>query len=305
MEIQERFDAFLKKTKHHIVGETKSIDELEGLYHYTSSAVLKNILLNESVWITKSDFMNDEEEIKYAVDFVEEVVERHGRLDSRIKNYMLEELEERKKDYLFGNIHIMSFSKDGDSLALWTTYGKEDGYNIKFSREFFYDMFNSCCNFVKEREDVCSYDFEIKVNKVIYDKKVQEEIINEILDEIDYLDRNYMDERRKAGYIDILIGYIMDYVTFFKHPAYESEGEYRIVLIFENEDYKYTLLKHRIFKGAFIPYIEIRIDVSYIKEIKIGPRNSFNLTMNGLKSLISTYPNINARIKKSEIPLRF
>ncbi|MCB2339603.1 DUF2971 domain-containing protein [Clostridium estertheticum] len=304
MDLEKRFNDFEKRTNYSNVGSTKDISNLIDLYHYTSASALKSIIQNKSIYMSKSDFMNDAQEIKYALSIVERITKEHTTLTEELKNKICDQLIDLRKDYFFGNIFILSFSKEPDSLALWSNYGREDGYNIKFTKEFFHDVFSAQPKFVTLPNKARSYGCSFKVNEVIYDESIQIKIITELLNEIDFYDKN-IKEKNSREYINIIVNYIIDHVAFFKNPGHKPEMEYRLIVTFEGENYKQSILNHRIFKGAFIPYVEYQINLNIIKQITIGPTNNFELVKRGLKSYVESNPNFKPDIEESEMILRF
>lgn len=197
----------------------------------------------------------------------------------------------------------MSFSNNKDSLPLWTNYGREDGYNIRFSKDFFNDIFKGNLKFTASSNGGTNHTYSPMINEIIYDKTEQISIINDLLDEIHYCDTS--DEPGKDKFIHIYINFVIEHIIFFKSPGHKPEKEYRLAIIFDNEGYKSSILKHRAFKGAFIPYVEFELDLKYIKEITIGPNNNFDLVKKGLESYISCTQNLTANISESDLILRF
>lgn len=300
MNLQERFRNFIEETKYDQIGSLSKINI--DLYHYTSASAMKSILDNRSLRFTKIDFMNDVEEIEYALHLLDNLIDENKNLTDERKEKIKDQIIIKRKDYFFGNTYVMSFSSDGDLLPVWTHYGREDGYSIKFAKELFRAMDYSDTTFIGSGTNSGNYHtYFIRVNEVIYDNDVQKHIIEDLLNEIDVFDRNNGEK-----YINILLNLIVDILVFFKNPGHKSEKEYRLVVTFENSSYKEHILKHRVFKGAFIPYVEYPINLNYIRKIKIGPNNKFDLVKKGLESYVSSNPLLkNIEIEESKMILRF
>lgn len=299
MNLQERFRTFIERTRYDSIGSLSEINI--DLYHYTSASAMKSILDNRSLRFTKIDFMNDVEEIEYALHILDNLIDINKNLKEETKIKIKDQLMIKRKDYFFGNTYVMSFSSNGDLLPVWTHYGREDGYSIKFAKELFKSMDYTDTTFIGSGNGSNYHTYSIRVNEVIYDDAIQKKIINDLLNEIDYFDRNNGEE-----YINILLNLIVDILVFFKNPGHKSEKEYRLVVTFENNSYKEYILKHRVFKGAFIPYVEYPINLNYIRKIKIGPNNNFDLVKKGLESYISANPLLkNIEIEESKMILRF
>lgn len=299
MNLQERFRTFIERTGYDSIGSLSEINI--DLYHYTSASAMKSILDNRSLRFTKIDFMNDVEEIEYALHILDNLIDINKNLKEETKTKIKDQLMIKRKDYFFGNTYVMSFSSNGDLLPVWTHYGREDGYSIKFAKELFKSMDYTDTTFIGSGNGSNYHTYSIRVNEVIYDDIIQKKIISDLLNEIDYFDRNNGEQ-----YINILLNLIVDILVFFKNPGHKSEKEYRLVVTFENNSYKEHILKHRVFKGAFIPYVEYPINLNYIRKIKIGPNNNFDLVKKGLESYISANPLLkNIEIEESKMILRF
>ena len=127
------------------------------LYHYTSIGSLFSILQNETIRLTDYRFLNDTQELSYALNWLKDYLApkaeeefgkkvltaidnvEHGKIE-RIKS--ISDGSPYMQRYLCDiHYYILSLSRRYDDLAMWRMYAK-DGCCIKFNsqklKEFFY-----------------------------------------------------------------------------------------------------------------------------------------------------------------------
>jgi hypothetical protein len=105
------------------------------LYHYTNQNGLLGILNSKTIWATHIRYLNDLEEYKAGVQFVERVIE-----ETRVQGLIDKETEDSFKSIFESldtcDFYVASFSStnDGDSLNLWRAYAASiPGYSFGFS----------------------------------------------------------------------------------------------------------------------------------------------------------------------------
>ena len=113
------------------------------LYHFTDLKALESIIEKKSLWLTRYDFLNDTEEIRYianAIASYEDVVSMGG-----FKTFISEclaVLDDYFNDKIEGelllaikktmsSIYVLSNSKREDNLSLWHYYAGGTGCSIK------------------------------------------------------------------------------------------------------------------------------------------------------------------------------
>lgn len=282
------------------------------LYHYTSGEGLNSIINNESLWITKSNFLNDKGEIKYTFDLLLEII------DELMSNNPTEEEWDFKKFIKKGidkgkflaEAYILSLSTNYDSNLLWSNYSKNDGYNIGFSYPDIENTLEKSC----ENEDSTIL---VLSNEIIYDEVKQRALL---INEIANLYKIYIYCRKNSKlddfyeYSNTIVANIFFHSVFFKANCFKQEEEFRIVIA-TDENYKKTgHIKCRFSNGVFIPYIDLPLVNNYdttgklcIESITIGPKNNLDIAQDGLRYFLNLH-NLNenqVRIKKSQIPYRF
>ena len=297
------------------------------LYHYTSPEGLIGILSNNRLWFTESSCLNDESEGRYIysiiqdcinntqlfdAEFVDEIKKRitDSKLDHKeISSPLIEDkkhreiYEEAKSKYF-----ICSFSHDKDALPLWNYYTKTPtsiGYNIAFSST---KLNKSIEGGLKNFTNRYFY-------KVIYDEKIQKSIIMNALEIGNRLWKQHQDELYKYDLIFWLEDFFEHIKFGFKHPAFESEKEVRMILrmsspkfeelIVHNSSLAYNEIKIRTIKGVFVPYVEMSYDKSAVNGIMVSPTVKDELAVESLNLLLKKYSYTDCRIEKSSVPLKY
>ena len=282
---------------HHFRDKLASIKTEPGnIFHYTSAAGLEGILKG-NIWFSDIKYLNDSSECGYIYALIPKCLKG---LDLN-KNF-IKILNSINKYQVDKNFYVACFSKNPNCLELWNYYTKTTngvGYNVEFLKS---------CLFM-----ITLYYVH---GKVIYSKTKQIKLLKEILLEHNkfYIKNNKIlnkNSSKKKMFIANLITLLELYNLFFKHPTFKNEKEYRVVIYNPDDTLTQTnlieeSLKHRILNGLFIPYLEIPINKSNIKSIKISTNNENSLYENGVKSLlISNKLAFIKNISSSKIPKRY
>lgn len=317
-------------------------DVNNNVYHYTNIDSLEQIIKNQTLWISKSSYLNDKTELNYTFDLIYKIY-GNGKKYKNITKKRINAIIDMIKNSLEES-YILSFSVNSDSLILWGNYSKFEGYNLDFNiKKLFHRITDGKVYITTNEKDHNGKFKKIKIDrnhnkkkisivsgKIIYKLEEQKKIIEHQLNCLDYLYENYYTSAKiskdyKNKFYSIIIKLcqtLATYVQLFKDPSFEQEEEYRILLTL-NE--KMNIIKFRKCSGIFIPYIEI-VFLDYdsfhekglpIEGIKIGPKNNMDIAINGLKSFLESesyntvleneFINKNncVVLKKSKIPLRY
>lgn len=255
------------------------------LYHYTSIGSLFSILQNETIRLTDYRFLNDTQELSYALNWLKDYLApkaeeefgkkvltaidnvEHGKME-RIKSvgggspYM--------QRYLCDiHYYILSLSRRYDDLAMWRMYAK-DGCCIKFNsqklKEFFYGFRDA--------------NFDNGLMNPI-DGKIQYEISEELKKAINF---HYNLKNELMLYDDIL-----RFCLLVKSPSFSFEHEYRMGIPFEDQYLGENCSKEFSLSGTTIrPQLELKNfpvrDI--IEEITISPFVTSELTKIGIQELL-------------------
>lgn len=286
---------------------TSNYEKINKLCHYTSAEALRSILENNSLWMTHINYMNDSEEIFYAIELIESCLENitNKYVVERISDF----IEKLKHEKIIKDAFLLSLSCDNDSTSLWNNYSKNGGYNISFNSSFWDEIKLShlCFGGVEltksnPENDSKSYIYSYMFKKVIYDDYEQIKRINIIIKAmVDLVDKNEEDLRTK---LFLLEGYLSNEIYFYKRSGHNSESEYRFMIYFSNKETSKSFIKHRILNGSFVPYIELKLNENYFDYITIGPRHNMDFVQNGLKSYLECN-NKDIEVKTSNLKLRY
>lgn len=279
------------------------------VFHYTNIDAIENIINSQSLWLTKSDYLNDKEELEHSYKLLNQCYNEgnYEFLERRIINSIVRDIRKSLR-----YTYIISFSLNKDSMHMWSNYSSFEGYNIELSLEDMFDReWDGRCFFLGndmdtegkykkiyiERKDDKHY-YSGATGQVIYDMQEQKNIINNLLKGLDMLKHasfigKFSNEYPKGLFTDLLehtYSAIVHYVQLFKNSNFKHEEEYRICYNILHIN-KLNIVRFRKSKGVFIPYIIIGYDDNKnkglpIKSITIGPKNNSDLAEKGLKEFI-------------------
>ena len=317
------------------------------VYHYTSAISLESILKNKKFWVTKFDFLNDFTEYKYGINIIKQVFSKNIHSYKYLNESSIKKILKFIYAYI-DNSFILSTTTNGDSTNLWSNYSKFDGYNMGLcldeivNRELNNQIYVTGNNILENGEPEKYYLLRNKITsvcceplEVIYNPVKQAETISNILLFIDNLKEKYysiiyddddVDEKlcsmMKSVYYEAkgtAVTTLMRQVLSFKNELFKQDEEYRLVFILKK---KIDVIKYRILKGVFIPYIEVGFDEPEnnkalpINSITIGPKNNLDIAEKGLKYFMSSLQYKVTRneadlkkgkisLRKSNVPLRY
>lgn len=255
------------------------------LYHYTSIGSLFSILQNETIRLTDYRFLNDTQELSYALNWLKDYLApkdeeefgkkvltaidnvEHGKME-RIKS--VSDGSPYMQRYLCDiHYYILSLSRRYDDLAMWRMYAK-DGCCIKFNsqklKEFFYGFRDA--------------NLEKGLMNLI-DGEVEYEIKESTIHAINYF---YSIKNELMIYDEILM-----FCLLFKSPSFSFEHEYRMGIPFEDQYLGENCSKEFLLSGTTIrPQLELKNfpirDI--IEEITISPFVTSELTKIGIQELL-------------------
>ena len=277
------------------------VSENEFLYHYTKIHGAQGILKDRSIRATKSDFLNDTNEMVYMLSVVEEVIMeimnkawRESLYAGIIKN----SAETRRQNH-----YVISFSTNADSITLWAEFGDSTGYNIGFRG----------CEMIKMLEDSHAL---LTHGKVIYSQNEQKGIVRNLLTEIipkkmGYSFEDVMEMSVKGGrcaeYEKLckkFLKAISTYALFFKQEEFAAEEEYRVV--FKSEEDDKILFRER--EGFLLPYLLIQLKEKNqqlpVHSVTVAPKNHVDLSKKGMEIYLESL-GYDTKVELSKIKLRY
>lgn len=270
------------------------------LYHYTSvDALFGGIIVKNKpepgkeicLWATNCRYMNDPKEFSTGIRLAHEMLDIPS-------NESIQATSEQIKE----NIYIISFSSAVDCLPMWGMYGQNGhglalGFDTAVLKTFF-------------RLFRCAYATE--KNK----KWLKEEI-----SKLTYVPNDWRDQPEGENMLSKIIEsfgeqlgvYILLWILG-KHPAYEYEKEERAIFhIRKNAHSQDThdssksdkeAIKYRLKNNLIVPYVELYLPKSALKEIWIGPTNDMERATKSLRTYLDYMGFNEVEIKQSKIPYR-
>ena len=304
------------------------------LYHYTDIKAAIGILKSGVLYFSHYSKMNDVTEFKHADRFILETIEKatddllcgknkisnlpdsidYEKLKKEVakdfQDILSEELEE--EFYIFSSTqHDDDYEKDHGSLVMWRGYGKKNGCSIVFDKNQLESIF-------KTRQKQKKYGVFI-CDKVKYLHEYNTEIINKAFGETyvnfyknlrinlkaifeAHIDGKY--EAKKEDYIRPFIAI----KSLLKHPAFNSEKEYRMGIftnIDSNDDGSLIKVEGGLIKAEDgIIKLPIAEQGFPIKKIIVSPIGDYqDINVDFLRWFIQSDPRYHGiEVTKSAIP---
>lgn len=275
------------------------------LYHYTSvDALLGGIIVKNKpepdkeicLWATNCRYMNDPEELNTGIQFANKILD--SLFDKSMQNDCKQkENEERLKD----KTYITSFSSAVDCLPMWGMYG-QNGHGLALGF------------------DTSVLKMSLPLFKSVYTTEEKEKWLKEELSKLTYVPDNLWNQLEGENIfstffensLNMLSVYILLW-TLSKNPAYAYEEEVRCMLIV-NKEYnhktkdpsieKKEIIKYRLKNNLIVPYVELYLPKSALKEIWIGPTNDMERATRSLRAYLDHMGFNDVEIKQSKVPYR-
>lgn len=262
----------------------ESVYSSSAIYHYTALTNLGSILQEDGVklWATRYGFLNDKREFVWANQVIQPELEKIAKQNGEVFDP-----EHKVHPY------ILSFCDMGNDPVMWRLYGN-DGEGISLT----FDI-----NEMNIRpENMMAHMAVVYTNE------------SNLREAIESAHRIYQQEDSNARLAD-------DYrevAAFIKHKDYEIEQEYRVVKFVGDgfcSEYDPTIesnckmndftedskeIKFRPRGNALIPYVEITLPKTSLKEIRIGYNYDYESVKQSIE-LLSNLRGYNIRITKSSI----
>jgi hypothetical protein len=268
------------------------------LSHYTNADGLFSIIESNSFWVSKSEFMNDPGEIKYA----------RSLYDQEMQNYKTEELKlfDPMITWIDGilkvnDIFILSLTKEEDSLSLWERYGKGFGYSLKID----IDIFNEE---LTELNKLDSFKGFFEVN---YGQGFQNDVVKKLLKDYIVSQKMNINFPLENETTSAICFKILDSIFAFKHISYKDEQEVRGIFSLPNLNSKFVVndvwlsnIKFRPQNNKILPFIEKKLkSFRWLKGITLGPLNKDSRYKDGLELYLKS-KGLNVEIIESCAPYR-
>lgn len=296
------------------------------VFHYTNAGTLASMLSNTSkeealmtFWASSVSYMNDPTETEYGIEKMLEVLPDVEQELLIPKKQRITELDREDLDkFILGrnieensltNMYSISFSKSFDSLPMWNMYGQNgSGVCLGFDLNELNDFLNS-----NNKKPLMKITYGVgeyidSLQKADEEMNIWKEYVKHVYKtNMNFIVGNFKMETEVQEDVDVKIAldnYIMLRAIVpndIKHPAYKYEDEYRLCCREFNKKVNY-----RNRDGLLLPYIEVKLPLTALKLVAIGPTADKNKQMMSvaklLKEKISDFKALT--FYSSEIPYR-
>jgi hypothetical protein len=246
-EIKEAVDEFQTQwlTRHELPSDPQ-------IYHYTTLIGMRGILESRAIRLGHISSLNDPSEVQYGQkligDAIHEVVEQEDRRDLRtFLNKMLGVVNSLGS--LRHHPFVFSFCESSNLLSQWRGYaGGGRGYSLGFN---FYNETRIAANLSDFNDGKKPY-----LRKLIYNRQTQQKLVQDYLQGVAAAAREALGRRLDFEAPEIVMAsqaVNLDMLVSFKHPAFEEEGEWRMVRI-TRDDHDPSGVRFKEADGVLKPY---------------------------------------------------
>ncbi|MGH9384154.1 MAG: DUF2971 domain-containing protein [Vicinamibacterales bacterium] len=283
----------LESYSQHLVQHLRSGQQL---CHYTTLGGAIGIIESGDLWLTNSRYSNDDEELRYGQDLVEDVIKgletdakgKPSRLDWLKK--LREALAAAKSD----QIYICCFCERNNLLSQWRGYA-DNGGGVSF--EF------DPVGFTEITGRDCPHGL-MRLWKVFYDREQQREILQKCIDS-PYWPANVAGDR-----IRFVVDALQFFMPTFKNTEFAEEHERR--LIFTPYPAMSVPPRFRTRGGLLVPYFSLREVAGPgatefqlpIASVLVGPSLHRSLNVESTQLLLQKYKHAAVPVTASKTPYR-
>lgn len=270
------------------------------LYHYTSiEALFGGIIVKDRpnpnkeicLWASNCRYMNDPKEFSTGIRLAHEMLDIPS-------NESIQVASEQIKEY----IYIISFSSAVDCLPMWGMYG-QNGQGLALG----FDTTVIKTNFI--------------LSKCVYATDENKKWLKEEISKLKHVPNDWWKQLEVENILSNffesfgnLLGVYILLWSLGKHPAYEYEKEeraiFQIMKDVHNQDTQdfsepnKKTIKYRLRGNLIVPYIELYLPKSALKEIWIGPNNDMKRAVQSLRTYLDYMGFNEVEIKQSKVPYR-
>lgn len=270
------------------------------LYHYTSPSGLLGILKTKTMWATDIWFLNDQKEVKVAMELAESIlVEDRVTAATRFHLGLYETLINSLQSVRESRVYVASFSEEGDLLSQWRGYSpRASGYSIGFlSRRLIHagqlepNFFLVPCVYSESKQ-----------------RELMASLVKDVLAAAEEDHRKNPDHPtdtyKKAFQLFTRLMAIIG--PTFKDPSFEEEQEWRAVSMPGSVDL--SMLEFRLGRYHLIPYCKFSLERTdnrlELMEIVVGPTPDFTLAESAAEMMLGAFSVRYEMLTASAIPYR-
>ncbi len=258
------------------------------IYHYTSAAGLCGIVSTGVLRASNFSYVNDSKEILYgrklALESVWSRLVEHPPSGTRtMLDKVLAALQQVGQ---IQDFYIACFCEDSDLLSQWRGYGSARArFCIGFDTENLPSGLPYC------------------LSKVMYDSTMQRQKVDNAIDQA-------VETLGTSSHIEFINGVaaalaekLVREISFFKHPGFAEEHEWRAVHAAESED----RIDFDTSSGVLKPFVDLWVGWERLNgpivEVVVGPQGSVAQSRS-VEILLARYGYKDVEIKESAVPYR-
>lgn len=221
------------------------------LFHYTDANAVLSIIQNTELWLTDIRFMNDSEEsldgAKYVIQAIKELLPENEQSADRALERLQEFNEKEVTDgQLDEHAFISSFSRAGDHLVQWRSYGL---YAVEFHDSLATYLDDCHCFYEGAEKKLAAAEYVAHTRRAIATELRQ----GKADDSVPVLQHMWK---------------LADFVNRFKHHSFREENEIRLIRLKSSFDKD---IQYRARGDYVLPYLKIKFLLEHVKAIHIGP----------------------------------
>ena len=296
------------------------------MFHYTGAESLLSILERRQLWVSDIEFLNDETELRYAIDQLRAALsanrtelsaQGNETLDTQrqweYNDALIEEIDRRfPKGRGSHNLwermpYITSFCSHGDLLSMWRGYAHGPGFSIEFDSEILLDAFGEAplqrglTDEEHRRLRDLNHAVDAALLSVEYGREGAGAIIDALFDEL-----GAQETIHSGTLAEHLLSRLMPDLARIKHPAFAEEQEVRLV-VFRTGDHS-PQPRLRAANGHLVPYYPLAFPHEAIRSIRVGPAVHRERSRLALEQRLGATPRgeyQHVRVDVSEAPLLY
>ena len=215
------------------------------LFHYTNTKAFLKIVESRTLRASSVHCLNDALEYRYAFEFLRAYFSSASPFPPELAIAVIHALEGIWKGVELQSRFVASFSEVRDDLSQWRAYGRPaPGFSIGFDPGAL---------------GLLAKDQGFDLVPCIYDEILQTERVTDLIQSI--LDApGLIDPSPPGDYALIaneIIAGMVDIASYFKHPKFEGEKEWRLVS--KSIPSTSPRIKYRAGTSLVVPYLEITL----------------------------------------------
>jgi hypothetical protein len=259
------------------------------LWHYTSTEGLLGIVTSRAIWGTDAEYLNDSQELRYALDHVAKQFRSISeRLASRAKGRHAEDPDTSSAAILSAalsaleggdemapsspvHVFVACFCEDGDLLSQWRGYASGSGYALGLDSSA---LDRAALGYMPDQEVPVRV---VGLRRVSYGDAL-------LRPRVDTLVRRAIERPSAHPYVvgdHLARGEILPLLAEFKHPAFAEEQEWRLIAT----DQYGEPVRFRSGPLGPTPYVEFNVGAA-LAEVKVGPGPNQLLRQRAVQRLV-------------------